>query len=169
MKQVLYFYEGETEKKLLTYLKNRKLIKAGKTKKFNLWKGKVNTNIRTFNKDDEIFFIIDTDDISSVGVFKDNIKILQSYNICLIMQCKNLEDELCFACNKPNKNTLFLDFYQTTSKDKFKSNFIKDKDIAKRLDDNKFKFSKLWSKNTDFIKFLNDNNIEVNHNCGYKE
>jgi hypothetical protein len=35
-KQVFYFYEGETEKKLLEFLKNTKKISSGKVRKFNL-------------------------------------------------------------------------------------------------------------------------------------
>jgi hypothetical protein len=32
MQQVLYFYEGESEEKLITYLKDRQIIKPGKLK-----------------------------------------------------------------------------------------------------------------------------------------
>jgi hypothetical protein len=50
--QVFYFYEGETEKKLLEFLKNTKKISSGKVRKFNLWKGHFRKIQRTINKDD---------------------------------------------------------------------------------------------------------------------
>ena len=46
-KQVFYFYEGETEKKLLEFLKNTKKISSGKVRKFNLWKGRFRKIQRT--------------------------------------------------------------------------------------------------------------------------
>ncbi|VVH59714.1 hypothetical protein BSPCLSOX_1271, partial [uncultured Gammaproteobacteria bacterium] len=64
-KQVFYFYEGETEKKLLEFLKNTKKISSGKVRKFNLWKGRFRKIQRTINKDDKLFFVVDTDDVTN--------------------------------------------------------------------------------------------------------
>jgi hypothetical protein len=35
-------------------------------------------------------------DVTNTDCFSENIKLLKPYNFCLIVQHKNLEDELCF-------------------------------------------------------------------------
>ncbi len=166
-KQVFYFYEGETEKKLLEFLKDEKKIKAGKIKKFNLWKSRFQSIKRTINKKYELFFIIDTDKIDDKKTFIDNIKSLKSYNFCLIIQNKNLEDELCLSCEKANQNKLIKDFYNCNI-NKFKAKLIADKHFIKTLNNNNFDFNKLWVGNNDFSKWLNENNITIKTNCKYR-
>ena len=108
MQQVLYFYEGESEEKLITYLKDRQIIKPGKLKKFNLWQDKFTSIERTLSlrKRPKLYFIIDTDALKSVEWFKDNLKKLKKYNICLIVQNKNLEDELSYICEQVKSSYL---------------------------------------------------------------
>jgi len=167
-KQVIYFYEGETELKLLKILKNTSRIKPGKLKKFSLWKGCFRKIQRTVNKTDELFFVVDTDDIKSITIFKENIRLLRPFNICLIVQCKNFEDELSYACEKSNAQQLFKDFYKTSGKNDFKSKFIKESSIENKLENNNFNFNKLWVKNENFNNFLSKNHISINTNCDYK-
>jgi hypothetical protein len=50
-KQVFYFYEGETEKKLLEFLKNTKKISSGKVRKFNQFIIFINRDL-CINRDD---------------------------------------------------------------------------------------------------------------------
>jgi hypothetical protein len=167
-KQVIYFYEGETEKKLLKFLKNTKQIKPGKVKKLNLWKGSFKKIERTIDKKNELFFVVDTDDIENTRIFIDNIKSLNSYNFCLIVQDKNLEDEFCFACEKSSNKKLFNDFYKAQNSDKFKSKFCKDNNIFSTLSKNNFVFSKLWIRGDRFTDFLKSNNIKIDINYKYR-
>lgn len=167
-KQVVYFYEGETEKKLLEFLKKTEQIKSGKLKKFNLWKNRFKSIERTINGVEELFFLIDTDDVQGITNFMDNIQSLKSYNYCLIIQYKNLEDELCYSCNKLNHKKLLQDFYKIKNSDKFKSRFNQDKNLSNTLNKNNFNFSKLWERNKNFAKFLDRNFIKVDINCNYR-
>jgi hypothetical protein len=162
MQQVLYFYEGESEEKLITYLKDRQIIKPGKLKKFNLWQDKFTSIERTLSlrKRPKLYFIIDTDALKSVEWFKDNLKKLKKYNICLIVQNKNLEDELSYICEQ-SKRQLFTAF-DASNKEEFTSKFIKANLTGKLRNCN---FNKLWSRGTNFLQ---KNNIENLKNCQYK-
>ncbi|SMN13341.1 hypothetical protein BHECKSOX2_403 [Bathymodiolus heckerae thiotrophic gill symbiont] len=162
MRQVLYFYEGESEKKLITYLKDRQIIKPGRIKKFNLWQDKFTSIERTLplRKRLKLYFIIDTDALKSVKWFKDNLKKLKKYNICLIVQSKNLEDELSYMCEQ-SKKQLFTAF-DASNKEEFTSKFIKANLVGKLRNCN---FNKLWSRGTNFLQ---KNNIENLKNCQYK-
>ncbi|AYQ56285.1 hypothetical protein MS2017_0546 [Bathymodiolus thermophilus thioautotrophic gill symbiont] len=157
MSQVEYFYEGESEKKLITYLKDKGIIKQGKVRKFNLWEGDINRIIRMLSKSSELYFIIDTDTLTNKQLFKDNLKKLKGYNVCLIVQNKNLEDELSYVCEQ-TKDQLFTEF-GACNKNEFTSKFIQ-ANLA-----GKFKncdFEKLWSRDAEFKKFLEENYINVN-------
>ncbi len=168
MKQVVYFYEGETEKKLLEFLKNTRTIKSGKLKKFNLWTKSCKKLIKTIRKGDIVIFVIDTDTMEAIDTFKKNIRLLKSYNICLIVQHKNLEDELCFSCNKKDTITLFTDFYDTSSAEEFKTKFIKESNLEQKLTNNAFDFKKLWSRADDFQEFSDQHHLLINLNCNTK-
>lgn len=166
-KQVVYFYEGETEKKLLEVLKNTQRIRSGKLKKFNLWKNDFKSIKKTIHTATELFFIVDTDDTDNTKIFESNIKSFDNpFN--LIIQVKNLEDELCYSCNKSNNKELFQDFYKVQHSDTFKSKFIKDKNLFNVLDKNNFDFLKLWENSKNFTEFLDKNFIKVDINCKYR-
>lgn len=165
MKQVIYFFEGETEKKLLQSLKNEGEIKHGKLKKFNLWLKDFNLE-RIIKKGDEIFFVIDTD-IKNTDIFIRNMELLKPYNICLIVQNKNLEDEICFACGNISESKLLKYFYNVKSVNEFKRRFIKDRNISEKLNKNNFVFDKLWSRGDSFANSIN-NKVNININCKYR-
>ncbi|WP_428087593.1 hypothetical protein [Candidatus Thioglobus sp.] len=122
---------------------------------------------KTINKTDELFFVVDTDDIKNTQIFISNIQSLKLYNFCLIIQHKNLEDELCFTCGKANNKKLFDDFYRL-SKNKFKSKFAQDENLTYTLNTNNFNFSKLWVRSDEFLPFLSSNKIEAKINCKYR-
>ncbi|VVH59380.1 hypothetical protein BSPCLSOX_3008, partial [uncultured Gammaproteobacteria bacterium] len=145
-----------------------KKISSGKVRKFNLWKGRFRKIQRTINKDDKLFFVVDTDDVTNTECFSKNIKLLKLYNFCLIVQHKNLEEELCFSCNKANNKKLFNDFYKVQSADKFKSKFCRDKGIDLTLSNNDFNFKNFWSRSGDFSDWLKKNGISASIECNYK-
>jgi len=170
MQNIIYYYEGETEKKLLHFLKHNKKIRHGKSKKFNLWDMKIKNIARNFPnpKKSALFFVVDTDKITEKDIFINNITQLRTYNFCLIIQHKNFEDELCYSCEKNNNIQLFKDFYNVSSKDKFTSKFNKESSVKNKLMDNNFVFEKLWIRDTKFKDFLQDNYLNANTLCNYR-
>lgn len=170
MNQIRYFCEGETEQKLLRYLKDtkQKQIQSGQVKIHNLWDRKFRL-IRTVKKTDKLLFVVDTDKINNKSIFLENIELLKSYNVCLIVQNKDLEDELCFACGQVKKLLLFKSFYSVQSKKEFKNRFNKDANLHYTLSENNFDFLKLWKGSKNFTKFLDNNFIKVDYTCNYRE
>ncbi len=158
--QTIYFYEGETEKNLLHALISKKYISHGKLKKFNLWEKDIKKLFRTFQATDKLLFIIDTDTMSPKDTFVKNIHLLKKYHFHLIIQNKNLEDELRTSCNKSSYTRLFRDFYQIPNKSEFKSRFAQDKSLQKTLSNQDFDFNKLWTNINDFNDFCESNSIQ---------
>ncbi|PCI69975.1 MAG: hypothetical protein COB26_05385 [Piscirickettsiaceae bacterium] len=163
MPVVRYFYEGETEKKLLQHLKDEGHLSPGRLKKHNLWNTLFSKIERTVNKTDHLYFFIDTDVTSDLSIFKNNIKRLKPYNIRLMIQHNNFEDELYFACGKIDNRALFKDLYGVTSSKEFKSKFIKESNLEGKLATNNFDYKKLWSRNADFDAFLISSGISINN------
>jgi len=161
MRKVHYFYEGDTEKKLLKYLKDKGDLAHGRLREHNLWKTEFKLG-KTINRNDHLFFFIDTDITASLPMFKANIARLKSFNICLMVQDKTFEDELCFACDKRNNLALYKDFYGKTSAKEFKSKFMKESNLSGKLVDNNFNHKKLWSRKVAFNQFLISNGISIN-------
>ena len=79
-----------------------------------------------------MFFVVDTDKIQDCDIFESNLNILKSYKyiVYLIIQNKNLEDELCFSCSK-DMNSLLKGFYSLKSKTEFKAKIAKEKILLK--------------------------------------
>jgi len=161
MKIVRYFYEGDTEKKLLKHLKGEGHLFHGSLKKHNLWTTPFRKIERTISRTDHLYFFIDTDVISNLSIFKENIKQLKPYKIRLMVQHKTLEDELCFACDKRNSLSLYDDFYSVTSPTEFKPKFITENNLKGKLAANKFEYQKLWSRNAAFNAFLEGSGISI--------
>ncbi len=156
----IYFYEGETEKNLLIALKTLRYIPAGKLKKFNLWESDIKKQFRTFQKTDQLRFVIDTDTMSPPDIFVKNMHILKKYTFCLIIQNTNLEDELKISCSKSSNRILFNDFYDVSSKNEFKKRFAQDKNLQTKLDNQNFDFNTLWQNTDSFNAFCRSNNIK---------
>jgi len=160
MKKVHYFYEGETEEKLLRYLKDNELLNPGRLRKYNLWNTEFKLG-KTINRNDHLFFFIDTDITTGLPTFKANIARLKSFNIRFIIQDKTFEDELCFACGKRSNHTLYKDFYNVTSPRDFKTKFINENNLNGKLTTNNFDYKKLWSRELAFNQVLISNGISI--------
>jgi len=160
MKKVHYFYEGETEEKLLQHLKEKGDLAPGRLKKHNLWKTEFKLG-RAINTNDHLFFFIDTDITSNLSIFIKNIGRLKSYNICLMVQDETFEDELCFACGKRSNHALYKDFYSVTSPRDFKTKFINENNLNGKLTSNNFEYKKLWSRKAAFNQVLISNGISI--------
>jgi len=162
MTVVRYFYEGETEKKLLQHLKDEGHLLHGGLKKHNLWNTLFSKVERTINKTDHLYFFVDTDVTSDLSILIKNIKRLKPYKVRLMVQHQNFEDELCFACDKKNSRALYEDFYGIASPTEFKSKFMRESNLNGKLVDNNFDHKKLWSRKVTFDQFLISKGISIN-------
>lgn len=149
-KNSIYFYEGETEKKLIITLKDECKIPHGKLKKFNFWQKDVKSVVRSVSKTSTLYIIFDTDasNPTECDRFTNNINTLEKEvaKVYLIAQHENLEDELCFSCSKSNQLQLFQDFYNTRDRDGFKRGFIRENNLFHKLQSNNFDFETLWAR-----------------------
>lgn len=148
----VYYYEGETERKLISTLKNDGDILHGKLQKFNFWQTEATKIVRKISGSSVLYIIFDTDTINvkSTEKFILNMKLLvgekKVKEIYLIAQHQNLEDELRFSCTKNNLVQLFKDFYNINSSEEFKAKLIKESNLSNKLKNNNFDVKKLWSR-----------------------
>ena len=89
--------------------------------------------------------IFDTD-VEQIDILLENIKMLNECvavsGVLTIPQSRCLEDELVRCCNVKDVKEIF----GNTSVKGFKSSFIKEKNLKKRLDEAQFDFGKLWNQ-----------------------
>lgn len=145
-----YFVEGDDEKKIVNTLKSDMgLIRAGKVQVFNCVQDKL-TPLRLMNlKDGTSVVLVFDSDAGNLSVLQENIRLLKrqrniSEVICIV-QVKNLEDELVRACDIKHVKTLL----GVSSNKDYKSAIIKEKNLRKRLENNKFNIANFWSMNDD--------------------
>ena len=148
MKKYHYFVEGKCEKKLINVLKEQKnLIIPGKIEVFNVIQEHLSElKLRTLSPDTIIIFVFDTD-IIKTDILKENIKTVSKgkrfKEVWCVMQVSNLEEEIVRAtCLKDVK-----DLFCSENLDAFKEQFIKEKNLYKKLCDKDFKISKMWISN----------------------
>ena len=140
-----YFVEGEDEKKLVDVLKSdMKLIVSGKSQVFNVTQQKL-TRLRVMNlKPGTTVVLIFDADAGNLQILKDNINFLHkekvvSEVICVI-QVRNLEDELIRCCNIRQIKELL----GSKSEKEYKTDLIKEKNLAKKLTEKKVDINLLW-------------------------
>jgi len=97
--------------------------------------------------------------MTNLSIFTKNITQLKPYNIRLMVQHKNLEDELCFSCGKNSHSALFKGLYDITSATEFKTRFNNDNSLQQKLVANNFDYKKLWTRETAFNTFLTSKGI----------
>lgn len=156
----IYLVEGETEKYLIEDLKKNEITISAQVVRFNLWDndiGKLIANIPPANKgfvciiyDTDVLYHSETNNRDAlINKFKNNIKRLidKKYNIILLQQTFNLEDELGFCCNCDI--TLLYKHFNVTERNKLKTAFLNTRDIVKYLEKINFQKEKLWIKPID--------------------
>lgn len=122
MSKNYYIVEGPTEENFLSQLIKLKIIKAGKIFRHNIMQKKISytSNILTKSYDNG-YLIIDTDEgnmnKSCLVTLRDNISTLKSSvrNIFIIVQNKELEDELRYVFQNNSLDTIFSVKYNTTT------------------------------------------------------
>jgi len=162
----IYFYEGETEEKLIKALKKENCIPQGKLQKFNFWHKEAARIVRKISQGSVLYIIFDTDRVEATACqqFLKNIRQLVSEKkvkeINLWAQHGNLEKELCYACLKRDRSQLFRDFYDTTDEGTFKASLIKESNLFKKLSNNNFDIKRLWSREDIYLSDLSGIDID---------
>ncbi|WP_311749753.1 hypothetical protein [Proteus terrae] len=157
---VYFFVEGETEEHFLKDLRKSEYILPKKILKFNLWDGtsrKLKGLLSSAKGTKPYFFIIyDTDVVSNIDNFKDNLNLLHGYSgtIFLVQQNFNLEDELMHACNCSMDTLCDAFLCRDTSNREFKRNVLRCDKMLKKLKVIGFDHVKMWSKNKELLSEL---------------
>lgn len=148
--QIIFIVEGETERKLTNTLY------LGAVKIFNLWDlepEKIHHILILIPKKKvKVFIVCDTDCIDDpkkerfIKNFHSIKKHVGRNNISLFQQNLNLEDELIYCLNINNKKKLYSLFNNASGNGQFKRNFIDEKNLLAKLENNNFDLSKLWSR-----------------------
>ncbi len=159
-KNLVYIVEGETEKKLLETLKtNFQCICPGKIIILNAVQ-KLFARNRFMPYDKSHFVILFDTDVEFINILKENIKMLSDLSnskaVYCIPQVKNLEDELCYACNIKNIRQLT----GSSSASDFKRDFLRisNSTLHQKLISNGFDFARLWCRKSTgiFSSITND-------------
>ena len=145
-KYVLYYVEGDDEKKLLDVLKtDLRLIKPGKIQKLNVTTQEITAaRLRTLSRDTMVVLVFDTD-AGNVEILMSNIRTLESCkavsDVVIIPQVPNLEGELARSCDIRNIKELL----NSKTNGEFKSDIMSVSNLAKKLQDHKFDIQVFWS------------------------
>lgn len=144
-KFVLYYVEGEDEKKLINVLKTQlRVIKPGKVQKLNVVEQEITEmHLRTLSCGTMVVLVFDTD-TGNLNLLRRNINILKACKavseVVLIPQVLNLEDELVRSC----KIKKIEELLNSKSKTEFKSDFIHVSNLEKKLQEHQFDINFLW-------------------------
>lgn len=143
---VLYYVEGDDEKKLLEVLKtDLRLIKPGKIQKLNVTTQEITAaRLRTLSCDTMVVLVFDTD-AGNVEILMSNIRTLESCkavsDVVIIPQVPNLEGELVRSCDIRNIKELL----NSKTNGEFKSDIMSVSNLAKKLQEHKFDIQVFWS------------------------
>ena len=145
-KYVLYYVEGDDEKKLLDVLKtDLRLIKPGKIQKLNVTTQEITAaRLRTLSRDTMVVLVFDTD-AGNIEILKSNIRTLENCkavsDIVIVPQVPNLEGELVRSCDIRNIKELL----NSKTSGEFKSDIMSVSNLAKKLQDHQFDIQFFWS------------------------
>lgn len=143
----IYLVEGETEAKAIKVLKEKYII-SGKIRILHQ-KRISHTLLRTLPVNSSVILVFDTDISSTASTIKKNIEILKkdgnNLNVILIPQIRNLEEEFIFSTSIKDIKELL----NSKSRREFKSDFIKEKNCLKKLEEKNFNIEKFWSREAD--------------------
>ena len=156
----VYFYlvEGQTEERAVKVLKEKYIV-SGKV--IILHQRKITaTRLRLMPRNSKSIIVFDTDSPNTKQTLDTNINLLKQEDIevILISQVHNFEDEIIYANSIKNIKELL----NSKSNSDFKSDFLKEKNCLKKLEDKDFDIRKFWSRTADksspFGKYGNNSN-----------
>lgn len=143
--RLLYYVEGQCEKKLIDTLKEHQCVLPGKIEVFNVTQDVFNDmRIRLIPPKSIIVLVFDTD-VKLADVLLENIAVLGKQNNVIHLYCvpqvRNLEEELVRSTDvKAPKEIL-----NCKGNADFKGAFIKEKRLYEKLMNHHFDLSKLWN------------------------
>lgn len=153
-----FFVEGQCEERLVRELKANGLIVSGKVTKKNVIQELIpDPLLRTMSENSIAILVFDTD-TNNISVLEENIKRLKAFGraqtIWLVMQVRNLEDELVRSTSVRR----ITDLLNSKSISEFKHDFIKEQNLFVKLTDKNFDIGKIWvtSPNGLFSRYSNN-------------
>lgn len=160
-----YFVEGDDEKRLIETLKtDMRLIQPGKIQVVNVVQERLtDLKLRVLQEGTILIFVFDTD-AGNIDILNENIKKVKKSSrvkaVYCITQVKNIEDELIRCTDVKN----IEDLIGAKSKSDFKRDFIKEKNLKKKLVAHAFDLNKLWCMEPShpYEKIKNDSKIVKN-------
>ncbi len=144
-KYVQYYVEGSDEEKFVQILKTSfKCILPGKVQVFNAATQRfTRAQLLSLKPKTTAVLLFDTDFINRI-ILDDNITKLSKCRsvdeILVVLQVKNLEDELLRCC----EINRIEDILNSKSKGDFKRDFLKANNVDQKLRQVKFNINKLW-------------------------
>lgn len=142
---IQYFVEGEDEETLINVLKtDMRMIRAGKVQKFNVVEQTItDARLMLLRPKTLVVLVFDTD-TGRVETLSKNLEILHKCpsvtEIVTIPQNLNLEQELVRSCDIRDIKQLL----GSKSKKDFKSDLIRSKNLAHKLNEHHFDIDKFW-------------------------
>ncbi len=144
-KRYHYFVEGKCEKKLIDTLKEQKnQIISGKVEILNVTQELLTElKLRTISDGTIIIFVFDTD-TDNIEILSKNIDLIRRSSrfkeVWCVLQVPNLEEELIRSTNIQDVKELL----KSKSTKDFKVDFVKEKNLYKKLQEKKFDLNKIW-------------------------
>lgn len=159
----LYLVEGETEKRLIDYLKTvNRSIQPGKVKILNLFQEKIpSALLATIIPNTVVIVVFDTDlKHPNISLFEGNLKKLRKIgnvvSVLFVPQIQNMEDEIVYSTVIQR----IEDFFPTEDARRFKKRFIEasDQSLKTKFSLHNFDVRLLWSRqpNGNFQKYTNN-------------
>lgn len=146
-KPVIYYAEGECEKKLLCCLKDHNLITQGRVQVFNVIQNKLSkAKLMSIKPESTIILVFDADVNTDLSIYRENCKEIKNTvvkpTIYNLVQIKNLEEELKRATNVSQIKELT----GSKSNSDFKSDFVNLSDCYSTLLNHDFDITQLWQQ-----------------------
>ena len=161
-KRYHYFVEGECEKKIIETLKENSLIIPGKIEILNVTQEMITEfKLRPLSEGTTIVFVFDTDAVN-IDILKNNIRIIRGSSrfkaLWTVLQVDNLEDEIVRSTSVKKITELL----PSKSVKEFKNDFIKEKNLYKKLQKKDFDINKIWITNSkNQLPFINNDGDKI--------
>lgn len=143
--RVLYFVEGDCEKKLIDELKKEKLLPSGKSTVFNVLTRRISfSRLMEIGTGSIVIFVFDTDGEKDISILKENLNLLRTQlfdvSIVKLIQVKNLEDELVRSTDIKQ----IIELTNSKSIADFKVAFLRTKSCLSILKRHSFDINRMW-------------------------
>lgn len=166
-KKVIYLVEGETEEALIKALISNNTLEHGRVIIFNCWDGKAESIARRLStsESNKIYIVFDTDVTNRAKNFVHTVNyiIRYSYQVVLLQQTKNLEEELVYSCSQiRTENKLYFHF-NAQGPNQFKKEFLRVSNRLERLYSLGFDCDLMWRRelHATLVNRISKKNVKV--------